>query len=750
MFSIESQTVSSQSIVPLMIVLIPFAGALICGLFGRAGKERSRDIAAVITTGIVLITVASQYWKIMSDGGVLSIRIPIMFVGIEFAIDAVSYLFLLFASILWFAAIIHTTSYIYHEHKRTRFFVFMIACEGALMGVFASHDFFSLFVFFELMGFLAYPLVVHVENESARKAATKYIYMTVLSGLTLLAGIVLYLGSAHTTAFVPEPGSPFLESLKLAPIICMMIGFGIKAGMMPLHIWLPDAHPVAPAPASALLSGVMIKCGAYGIIRALLTVTKGAADIGNAPGTQEAMEMALNIKPLGFAVIILGIVTMFLGMLMAVFQDYLKRTLAFSSVSQMGYIIMGAGCMVFLGAEGPIGLEGSVAHVINHAFFKGCMFLVAGSVIYVTHEYDMFKMGDLWRKMPISTVIWCIAAFGICGIPLFNGFVSKTLLHHAIDESYHAAQGMGYGGWLYLAEKVFVVASGGTILYFLKTTWFTFFKPSASQKGITDRLHRGGLERLKHMSEPPRNMLVGSAIPAIFIVLTGVFSGFFATRFLEPAAASQPVFDYQAVKYVSKISYISWYEIKGLIIPLIIGICGFILLTPKLLYRKKMPVWLGVDFWYVKASETFFKLLNLGTEKGDSCKEYLKRLGNYSANECYFRIEQIQSFTCRAWPASCRIVCKIRDITGVFTCTVCDAQPYRDATSDMPMVCTMNEARRSWRKFLKSIWEWFKVLHTRMHSSRFVEFTESMPQDSGVGVVLVASAFLIFLLALIS
>jgi hydrogenase-4 component B len=620
----EKVAVLAYSILPALAVALPIVGAA-CAAAAGEKRARLRNWAAVVATAVTLLMAVLTLVKVLSHGPVY-FNLDIMRIGDRFVgnleVDAIGAFFAFFAAILWFAASLHAFKYMDHEHKRTRFFFFMLLTEAATLGVFMVQDFFTLYLFFEAMGLLAYVLIIHSETDKARSAATKYICMTVVGGLSLIGGIFLYMGYAGTVAFTPLADSAWLAgSFKIVALVCLIAGFGVKAGMLPLHIWLPDAHPAAPSPASALLSGVMIKAGAYGILRTILTfyqqpaahAVEGAGH-GAEGAAHAATGLAYDVQLLGFAVIWIAVATMFVGMLLALVQNDIKRTLAYSSVSQMGYILFGIGCMAYLGPEGAMGMGGSLYHIINHAFFKGCLFLAAGSILFCAHELDMFKLGGLWRRMPLTTVFWCIAALGIMGIPLFNGFVSKTLLHHAIVESHQLAEAghLATAGWVKIAEIFFIITSGGTIGYITKMTYYTFFR-----RPDTEHAHH-----VEHVKEAPAWMLAGTGLLAAGVLFNGLFPGVILSKLIGPTVQTVPGFDPHMAAHISEVPIFIWLNLKEVLVPLAIGISVFVLgAWPDLLHRKKrgpdwfhirLPRWLGVDFWYVWGAKNSLGMLFAG------------------------------------------------------------------------------------------------------------------------------------------
>jgi len=588
---------SAFSVLPLFAVMIPAVAAVgILAIGDRNEKLRNlvAFLAAIATFGVVL-AIGIQ----VMGGTPIHFDLGIIEVGHGFSltlmVDPLGAFFALIAGILWVAAMAHSSAYMYHEHKRTRFFVAMMVTEAAILGMFMAHDFLSLFVFFELMGLAAYFLVVHPETDKARSAATKYLYMTIIGGLCLLMGILLYLSYSGTVDFIPPAESGFLAGpLRVISLACMIAGFGVKAGIVPLHVWLPDAHSVAPSPASALLSGIMIKAGAYGIIRAV------AGFFCTEP---------LNVQSLGFTLIWIALATAFIGMVLAVKQSDLKKTLAYSSISQMGFLLLGVGGLAYLGDEGTIGLAGSLYHIINHAFFKACLFVAAGSVLYCTHEINMFNLGGLWRKMPLTTVIWCIAALGLMGIPFFNGFVSKSMLHHAIVEAQYLAAGGDFFqiAWLQAVDILYVVICAGTIIYGLKMTYYVFFRSPSEEAS----------RRTEKVGEAPNWMLGGAGVLAVGVLVMGLAPGLVLRHLIIPVVEMFRGLDPHGVAHLYELEIYSWHNVKGIFLPLALGAGLFAAAIAWGRFRNKgkkydpfhfsLPSWFSVDQCYVQGARGFIR-----------------------------------------------------------------------------------------------------------------------------------------------
>jgi formate hydrogenlyase subunit 3/multisubunit Na+/H+ antiporter MnhD subunit len=599
MLSLSKLTTVLYFYLPLWLVALPMLGALVVYLLGDV-RERLRDIVVVAIAAVTFVLVLAMYPSVVLQRTALEFTLPLLGEGLRFLVDPLGLLFATITSLVWLAATIFSLSYMYHEHKRRRFYIFLLLTLAANLGLVIAGDLFSLFVFFEGLGFLAYPLIIHTETEEALRAGTKYLFMTIFGGLSLLFGILLLYSYSGSTAI-----SPALGALREAGFIkyvisgLMILGFGVKAGMIPVHIWLPDAHPAAPSPASALLSGVMIKAGAYGIIRTLGSIFRPPFEAHEVARIASSAKEAVvgghtellweTTKVLGYAVIWIGIVTMFLGVLMALLQENSKRMLAYHSISQMGYILMGIGVAGYLGHEGAIGLAGGVYHIINHALFKAALFLGVGAVYFRTGELNMYKLGGLRRKMPLVAAFTFIAALGISGIPLFNGFVSKTLLHHAIVE----AHGLTASGWLKVAEIIFIITGGGTLCSFIKLTTFTFMGKMP--------------ERYEKVKEVPLAMNLSMLLLSSIIILFGVFPNFFLRTFMIPALE---YWHYPALSLEHLANFHLW-ELRNFIdlMPsLLAGVLIFVVGVRFGLFHLHFPKWFGVDYWYYRAAMGFLSL----------------------------------------------------------------------------------------------------------------------------------------------
>ena len=541
-----------RSIIPLVMVLLPMLGAVVCGFVGRYNQSL-RDYVATSVSLVVFAMALSMYPLVTS--GVVTYSLPdFIGLGLAFRVDFLGFVFASIAALIWYLATFYSGEYMAHENAPTRYFVFLQLSLGSCLGVFLAADFLSLFLFFEAMTVLSYALVVHSQSEEAMAAGRNYLYMGIFGGLCLLTALMILFSHTGNLGIVAN-----LEQLatmgqtRYLVALLFFIGFGIKAGAAPLHIWLPQAHPVAPTPASALLSGIMIKTGAYGIIRVfnlLMTPQTGDSALWGLTGQ------------LGQIIIWIGIVTMVTAALLALAQSHAKKVLAYSSVSQMGYILMGIGAAAYLGYEGAMGFAGLSYHILNHAFFKAGMFLMIGAVYMRTHDLNYSKLGGLWRNFPVTAISFFVAAAAISGIPGFNGYASKTLLHHAIEDAAHLHGGMS----LLFAEKIFVITGGLTFCYIMRLFSVTFLGPQ-----------RAGTLRFEQ--ETLLEKLIFGAF-ALAILAGGLAPGRVMEQIIVPMSSS---FHYDSYKvgYLLKLNFWNAQDLGGIAISLTIGAVIFAIMARR-------------------------------------------------------------------------------------------------------------------------------------------------------------------------
>jgi len=492
---------------PLLVVAWPLAVAALLALAAAAPRVRllaplraARTAHALVVTSALGVTLAlAAAVPAVLAHGALESAVPALLGTLRFRLDALGLTFALLAGVVWSASSLHASAYLAGEsHGRTlRYHLTSLVTLAALLTVVSAADLITLYLGFEWLGLAAYLFVVHTGSKAAEAAGLKYLVLTLAGGFAVLTGALLVHALGGGDLATPLQLDPERSTLRAVAAACLLVGFGVKAGALGLHTWLPDAHTAAPAPASALLSGVMLKAGAYGIARTVSGPFHADAGAGLA-----ALHQA---ETVGLVLLWWGVATMLVGVVLAFMQRHAKRLLAYSSVSQMGFVLAGVGAAVYLGEAGAIGWTGAIAHVVNHGLFKALLFLGVGAVITSAGSGELASLGGLARRMPWTFALVLVGVAGIVGVPLLNGFVSKSVLHHAID--YAAAEGRGHG--LVIAERLFVLTTVGTAAALLKLTAGIF-------------LGRPGSDGARNASEAPFVMRLALIPLGVAVVALGL------------------------------------------------------------------------------------------------------------------------------------------------------------------------------------------------------------------------------------
>jgi len=434
--------IQAANIIPLFVV-IPFAGAFLVALVGRRIEKAPDFIGILSTLGLCIISFVSVWAVNVYDVLVYSVGAWKAPIGIAMVLDGFTAFMLVTVNLIAFIIAIFSINYMEHFTSKWKFYTLFLLMLAGINGVVVTGDIFNLFVFLEIASVASYALVAFGTEKQELEAAFKYAVMGTVASLFILLGIVfLYsftstLNMADMAHVLAQKGA---SNIILMVSVLFLMGFGLKAALVPFHAWLPDAHPAAPAPISAMLSGILIKSlGVYALCRIFYSV------IGITPNISSIL-------------MFLGALSMVVGVFLAIGQWDLKRLLAYHSISQIGYVILGIG----LGT--PLGILGGLFHLFNHSVFKSLLFLNSGSVEYSTGTRDLKKMGGLMSKMPVTGTTGLIASMSIAGIPPFNGFWSKLIIIIAAVQ----AGRMGYAFWAVLASVL-------TLASFMKVMRYAFF-----------------------------------------------------------------------------------------------------------------------------------------------------------------------------------------------------------------------------------------------------------------------------------
>ncbi|MFO7926392.1 cation:proton antiporter [Natronomonas sp.] len=443
---------------PLYAVLVSLVGMF--GIFAAHRRPNVREAVTVVTALAKFAIVAAMLPGVL-DGETYVFSAGEFVAGIEFVLraDPLGMLFAFLASLLWIVTSFYSIGYMrgLDEHGQTRYFASFAASLSATMGIAFAGNLVTIFLFYELLSVATYPLVAHDETAEARSAGRKYLAYTMFGGgVLVLAGTVLVFWLVGTVTFTPG-GIEGLAAVANADgtvvqiaYLLLAVGFGVKAGLMPLHQWLPTAM-VAPTPVSGLLHAVaVVKSGAFGVARVTLDVF----------GPEVAYQLGM-----GLVISAVAAFTLLAASFIALRKDHLKQRLAYSTVSQLSYIVLG------LGLFGPYGLIGALLHIPAHAFMKLTLFFCAGAIHVETHTDHISQMAGIGKRMPVVFGAFALAAAGMAGIPLFAGFVSKYYLLIGGIEMGAAFTPVGY----YLAGAL-LVSGVLNIAYFWPVVYTAFFE----------------------------------------------------------------------------------------------------------------------------------------------------------------------------------------------------------------------------------------------------------------------------------
>ncbi len=566
----------------MFIGYLVFAPILIAPVLYRISRknEEAGDRLAILFAFVELLVSLSLIT--MPGAG---LRIPyVLAYGLSFEADGFRIVYSCITSIMWAGTSLFAKEYFRHEREgMARYWMFTMMTLGATQGVMLSADFMTTFVFFEILSLTSFTWVIHEETREAIRAAYTYLFIAVIGGLILFMGLLLLEDTCGTLAFREVYAAAVRAREEnasagrriLAAGFCILLGFGAKAGMFPLHVWLPKAHPVAPSPASALLSGILTKVGIFGILMTATTVL-------------------FESRTFGTVVFVLGLVTMFLGALLALFSVNLKRTLACSSMSQIGFILVGIGSAVFMSSLGgeeaseglALALSGTVLHMVNHSLLKLVLFMAAGVVVMNLHTLTLNEIRGWGRNKTALKIAFALGGLGISGVPLFNGYISKTMLHEGIVEAILIAKeqlpgAQGMIAFLRAAEWVFLVSGGFTFAYMLKLFLCIFVERNKDEK------IQAGYDKERSCM----NMWSTAAIciPSVFMVLLG-----------QPAVMKRLALFMTGRDEILEFRAFIPANLKGGLISLAIGAAVYLLVVRKVLmrggsYRNLWPEWLDLE-----------------------------------------------------------------------------------------------------------------------------------------------------------
>ena len=468
---------SGINIIPLFVV-IPLGASFLISLFGKFIR-RFADIAAFVTS-LSLLACSGRIMIFLQNtpGKLLIYKIggwspPF---GICLVIDGLSMFMLFIINLIGFFVTVYSIAYMEKYTDKSKFFTLFSLMICGMNGAVITGDIFNLFVFLEIASIASYALVAFGTGHEELEASFKYAIMGSVASCFIFMGIAFLYGFTSTLNMADmakvlsyKQGNFFVPFIG----VLFLMGFGLKSALMPFHAWLPDAHSSAPAPVSAMLSGVLIKAlGVYSLLRIFFNIL----------GSTQVFLSAL---------MFLSVISIIIGGILSLSQWNLKRLMAYSSISQIGYILLGVG----LGT--PLGIFGALFHLLNHSVMKSLLFLTAGSIDYAGGGKDLREMSGISRQMPFTAKANMIASMSVSGIPPFSGFFSKLIIIIACIQKGH----IGYG-------VCAVIGSVLTLSAFMKIQKFTFFGEVK--------------DNLKNIKEVPWLMKFSMGFLALFCIIGGL------------------------------------------------------------------------------------------------------------------------------------------------------------------------------------------------------------------------------------
>ncbi|MDD1678341.1 MAG: NADH:ubiquinone oxidoreductase [Methanomicrobiales archaeon] len=497
---------------PALLVAVPLLGAFLTPIIGRISPI-VRKIwvmgTMTLTSAIAVLLVYLVYTRgtfvyvfgaltpglaIPPDSGGIPIRII-------FTVDPMGAFMDLIVAVVGFCVILYSLS---GDEKRTGlhyFYTLFLLLITSVLGMVSTGDLFNFFVFIEISSLASAGLVAFsVEQGRAVEAGLKYFMISTMGGIFLLFAIGILYGQYNALNIAMIAERMQFTSLDKIALVLMVVALAMKCGAVPLHFWTPDAYSLAPSTITAMLV-VVSQASLYGLFRFVFTL----------------YNLTLNYVTIGWVIIILGVLSMVIGVTMAIPQKDVKRLMAYHAVSQTGYMLLGVGVgLAVLGNQaaldtyGFIAIEGGLFHIINHALYKGLLFLTAGAIIYRIGTRDLNKMGGLGHSMKYTMIFFMIGALAIAGIPPFNGFASKLLIYESV--------------YLFnpLLAIIAMVVSILTLASFVKVFHSIFMGPT--------------LPEYSKVREAPPAMLIGMGILAVLIIAFGFFPQLVVDSLVAPAA----------------------------------------------------------------------------------------------------------------------------------------------------------------------------------------------------------------------
>jgi len=496
---------------PALVMALPLLAAFLTPVIGRFNRKILGWFISVIlglTLGITILMAI----QILTNGSMIyvfggsnsGLTLPSGYtvpIRIIFHIDGMGIFMGLITAVVSFLAAIYSLSFMQKESGLEKYYALLLLLATGMFGMEFTGDIFNFFVFLEIASISSVALIAFRSTFSGEPAEAGFKYMVVssISALMVLFAVGLFYGQYDVLNMATIASVMQFTQLDKIALILLVTVLSMKAGSVPMHMWTPDAYSEAPAAITMVLVAAS-QASLYALFRVCFSL----------------YNISLNTVTIGWIIIILGVLSMFIGVTMAIIQKDIKRLMAYHAISQTGYMLLGVGVglavlsnPVALNSFGIKAMEGSIFHIMNHAMYKGLLFLTAGALFYRTGTRDLNKMGGLANNMIYTTIFFIIGAAAIAGIPPFNGFASKLIIYESVFK------------FNPLLSIIAMLVSILTLASFVKVFHSAFLGPK--------------LEQYKKVQEVPKSMLFAMATLACIIVLFGLFPDVIVKKLVHPA-----------------------------------------------------------------------------------------------------------------------------------------------------------------------------------------------------------------------
>jgi multicomponent Na+:H+ antiporter subunit D len=504
-------------IIPLVVAL-PLLGAFLTPLISRV-NDKLRNIFVILILGVNMALILLLASNILTEGimiyvfGAQNLNLPL--VRILFEVDAMSIFMAIISSILAFVAVLYSWAFMKENTGLDKYYTLILLMTAGMLGMELTGDMFNFFVFLEILSIASCALIAFWTHKGESvEAAFKYITISAIGALFVLFAVALLYGQYNALNIATLANLiqyNFLDKIALALLI---VALAMKAGIVPLHMWLPDSYGSAPSSVSIILVGAT-QASLYGVFRVCFTLYGSSLSTITRQLDLFGRSLTLYMNSiLGLIIILLAIITIIIGVLMALIQIDFKRLIAYAAVAEIGYMFLGIGTgIAALGTTyGRTALEGGIFHIINDALDVGLLFLVAGAIYYATREFSLNRMGGLARNMKITAVFFIIGLLAVAGMPPMNGFASKLLIY---ESTYQLSP---------ILAIIAILCSILLLAVFVKVFYSAFMGPA--------------IPKFKDVKEVPKSMLFAMGIIASIIVIFGIFPEIVLNNLVEPAASA--------------------------------------------------------------------------------------------------------------------------------------------------------------------------------------------------------------------